>query len=86
MNDQRDPEGLSARVTGAASGIGTAAAEELGRHGGEIVVHGRDAGRGCAVAGTITAEGGKARFVAADLTGPALRRRRGHRIRFDCRV
>src|SRR6201982_2860842 len=70
-NDQRDLEGLSALVTGATSGIGRAAAEELGRHGAEIVVHGRDAGRGSAVAGTITAEGGKARFVAADLTDPA---------------
>jgi NAD(P)-dependent dehydrogenase (short-subunit alcohol dehydrogenase family) len=71
MNDQRDLEGLSALVTGATSGIGKAAAEELGRHGAEIVVHGRDAGRGSAVVDTITAEGGKARFVAADLTDPA---------------
>jgi hypothetical protein len=45
--------------------------EGLGRHGTEIVVHGRDADRGSAVAGTITAAGGKARFVAADLTDPA---------------
>jgi NAD(P)-dependent dehydrogenase (short-subunit alcohol dehydrogenase family) len=71
MNGQRDLEGLSALVTGATSGIGQAAAEELGRHGAKIVVHGRDAGRGSAVAGTITAEGGQARFVAADLTDPA---------------
>ena len=71
MNDQRDLEGLSALVTGATSGIGKAAAEELGRHGAEIVVHGRDADRGSAVAGAITAAGGKARFVAADLTDPA---------------
>ena len=46
MDEQRDLEGLSALVTGATSGIGKAAAEELGRHGAEIVVHGRDAGRG----------------------------------------
>jgi NAD(P)-dependent dehydrogenase (short-subunit alcohol dehydrogenase family) len=71
MNDRRDLEGLSALVTGATSGIGKAAAEELARQGAEIVVHGRDADRGCAVAGTITAQGGKARFVAADLTDPA---------------
>ena len=71
MNDQRDLAGLSALVTGATSGIGKAAAQELGRHGAEIVVHGRDAGRGSAVVDTITAEGGKARFVAADLTDPA---------------
>ena len=71
MNDQRYLEGLSALVTGATSGIGRAAAEELGRHGAEIVVHGRDVGRGSAVAGAVTAAGGKARFVAADLTDPA---------------
>ncbi len=71
MNEQRDLEGLSALVTGATSGIGRAAAEELGRHGAEIIVHGRDADRGSAVVDTITAEGGKARFVAADLTDPA---------------
>ena len=68
MNQQRDLEGIAALVTGASSGIGRAAAEELGRHGAEVVVHGRDVARGSAVVDTITAEGGKARFVAADLT------------------
>src|ERR1700729_2756771 len=71
MNDQGDLEGLSAMVTGATSGIGRAAAEELGRRGAEVVVHGRDPARGSAVVDTIAAEGGKARFVAADLTDPA---------------
>ena len=71
MDEQRDLEGLSALVTGATSGIGRAAAEELGRHGAEVVVHGRDAARGVAVTEAITAEGGKARFVAADLSDPA---------------
>ena len=71
MNGQRDLEGLSALVTGATSGIGRAAAEELGRRGAEVVVHGRDAGRGSAVAGAVAAAGGRARFVAADLTDPA---------------
>jgi NAD(P)-dependent dehydrogenase (short-subunit alcohol dehydrogenase family) len=71
MNQQRDLEGIDALVTGASSGIGRAAAEELGRHGAEVIVHGRDAARGSAVVDTITAEGGKARFVAADLTDPA---------------
>jgi NAD(P)-dependent dehydrogenase (short-subunit alcohol dehydrogenase family) len=68
MNQQRDLEGISALVTGATSGIGRAAAEELSRHGAEVVVHGRDAARGSAVVDAITAEGGKARFVAADLS------------------
>ena len=71
MNGQRDLEGIVALVTGATSGIGRAAAEELGRHGAELIVHGRDAGRGSAVVDTITAGGGKARFVAADLSDPA---------------
>jgi NAD(P)-dependent dehydrogenase (short-subunit alcohol dehydrogenase family) len=71
MNQQRDLEGISALVTGASSGIGRAAAEELGRHGAEVIVRGRDVTRGSAVVDTITAAGGKARFVAADLSDPA---------------
>jgi NAD(P)-dependent dehydrogenase (short-subunit alcohol dehydrogenase family) len=70
-NQQRDLEGVSALVTGATSGIGRAAAEELARYGAEVIVHGRDAGRGSAVVDHIIAEGGKARFVAADLSDPA---------------
>jgi NAD(P)-dependent dehydrogenase (short-subunit alcohol dehydrogenase family) len=45
MDKERDLEGLSALVTGATSGIGRAAAHELGWHGAEVVVHGRDAAR-----------------------------------------
>jgi NAD(P)-dependent dehydrogenase (short-subunit alcohol dehydrogenase family) len=68
MNQQRDLDGIGALVTGASSGIGRAAAEELARHGAEVLVHGRDAARGSAVVDSITAQGGRARFVAADLT------------------
>jgi NAD(P)-dependent dehydrogenase (short-subunit alcohol dehydrogenase family) len=68
MNRPRDLEGMTALVTGASSGIGRAAAEEFGRQGAQVFVHGRDAARGSAVVDSITAEGGKARFVAADLT------------------
>src|ERR1700735_79548 len=57
MNQQRDLAGTTAVVTGAPSGIGRAAAEELGRHGAEVVVHGRDAARGQAAVDSITAEG-----------------------------
>jgi NAD(P)-dependent dehydrogenase (short-subunit alcohol dehydrogenase family) len=71
MDEQRDLDGLSALVTGATSGIGRAVAEELGRHGAEVIVHGRDAARGGAVVDVITANGGKARFVAADISDPA---------------
>jgi NAD(P)-dependent dehydrogenase (short-subunit alcohol dehydrogenase family) len=70
MGDQRDLEGLNALVTGATSGIGRAAAEELARQGARVIVHGRDAARGDAVASGIAAEGGKARFIAADLSQP----------------
>jgi NAD(P)-dependent dehydrogenase (short-subunit alcohol dehydrogenase family) len=68
MKDQRDLEGLRALVTGSTSGIGRAAAEELACHGAEIVVHGRDVDRGPAAVDAIVAGGGKARFLAADLT------------------
>ena len=71
MDVQRDLEGLEALVTGATSGIGKAAAEELGRHGAEVIVHGRDPVRGSLVVGTIRAEGGTARFMAADLSDPS---------------
>jgi len=71
VSEHGDLEGLSALVTGATSGIGRAAAEQLARQGAEVIVHGRDAARGSAVVDHITAEGGKARFVAADLSDPA---------------
>jgi NAD(P)-dependent dehydrogenase (short-subunit alcohol dehydrogenase family) len=71
MNQERDLEGIAALVTGASSGIGRAAAEELGRQGAEVLVHGRNAARGFAVVDSIVAGGGKARFLAADLTDAA---------------
>ena len=71
MSGPGDLYGLTALVTGATSGIGRAVAVELARHGADVIVHGRDAGRGLAVVDGLAAEGAKARFVAADLSDPA---------------
>ena len=54
-------------MTGATSGIGRAVALQLARDGAEVLVHGRDAARGAETVKEITAAGGKASFVAADL-------------------
>ena len=66
MNDDRDLEGLRALVTGATSGIGMAAAQQLARHAAEVIV------RGTAVANAINADGGKAaspRLISAGRRG-----------------
>ncbi|MFZ0180139.1 MAG: SDR family oxidoreductase [Candidatus Dormiibacterota bacterium] len=66
-----DLQDQTALVTGATSGIGRAIALQLARQGAEVLVHGRDAPRGATTVEAITAAGGKARFVAANLSDPA---------------
>jgi NAD(P)-dependent dehydrogenase (short-subunit alcohol dehydrogenase family) len=68
---QRNLQGQKALVTGSTSGLGRAIALQLARDGAEVIVHGRDAARGAQTVEMIRADGGSARFVAADLSDPA---------------
>ncbi|WP_410670858.1 SDR family NAD(P)-dependent oxidoreductase [Amycolatopsis sp. cmx-4-68] len=73
--------GSTALVTGGTSGIGRATAVTLAGLGAHVVLSGRDAGRGEQVVETIRAAGGKADFVAADLTDAASARALADRAR-----
>ena len=55
-------------VTGATSGIGRAVALRLADDGLRVLVAGRDADRGAEVVAEIEKKGGRAEFVAADLS------------------
>ncbi|MFF7331402.1 SDR family NAD(P)-dependent oxidoreductase [Streptomyces sp. NPDC090306] len=60
-------QGKTALVTGGTSGIGRAVAMKLACRGAHVIVTGRDKRRGDEVVAEIEAQGGRARFVAADL-------------------
>ncbi|MEU1532892.1 SDR family NAD(P)-dependent oxidoreductase [Streptomyces fagopyri] len=61
--------GRTAVVTGSTSGIGAAIARVLAGEGAHVIVSGRQATRGEEVVEEIERAGGRAGFVAADLTG-----------------
>lgn len=61
--------GKTALVTGATSNVGRATSVAFAAQGARVVVSGRDVGRGEQVVAAITAAGGWAVFVAADLDG-----------------
>ncbi len=60
-------QGKTALITGGTSGIGRAVAERLAREGVDVIISGRDENRGREVVEAVTAAGGQARFIAADL-------------------
>jgi NAD(P)-dependent dehydrogenase (short-subunit alcohol dehydrogenase family) len=66
-SSSRSLRGQTALVTGATAGLGRATALELSRRGAEVLIHGRDPERGREVVQEITAAGGTARFIGADL-------------------
>ncbi|MFD4539132.1 SDR family NAD(P)-dependent oxidoreductase [Streptomyces bauhiniae] len=63
-----DLTGKTALITGSTTGIGRATAVLLAARGVSVVVTGRDTPRGADVVKQIEADGGTARYVAADLT------------------
>ncbi|MCC6992103.1 MAG: glucose 1-dehydrogenase [Acidobacteria bacterium] len=78
-------EGKVALVTGGASGLGEACAKLLAAEGAALVIADRDAANGERVAGEINKAGGRAAFIALDVTvepqwlalGAAIRERHG---------
>ncbi|MFD4566971.1 SDR family NAD(P)-dependent oxidoreductase [Streptomyces sp. NPDC058467] len=69
--DNLDLHPLTALVAGATTGMARTIAERLAADGMSVIVAGRDARGGAESVHGITAVGGRARFVEADLEDPA---------------
>lgn len=69
-----------ALVTGATNGVGRVVAEQLGREGWFLLVHGRDPARGGSLVREIEAAGGQAAFYPADLSSMSSVRALGDTI------
>src|SRR5260370_5289828 len=61
-------QGQRVLVTGATAGIGQEAAKLFARRGASVIITGRDTERGALTVAAIGAQGGRAEFIAADLT------------------
>jgi NAD(P)-dependent dehydrogenase (short-subunit alcohol dehydrogenase family) len=70
MSTTQELIGTVALVTGSTSGIGKATARALAARGASVIVTGRNPARGADVVAEIEADGGSARFLAADLDDP----------------
>ena len=76
-------KGKTVLITGSTDGVGRYIAERLAAQGWRVIVHGRDRTRGEAVVERITQQGGKARFLAADLASLAEVRSLADAVRRD---
>lgn len=68
-------------ITGSTDGVGRVVAQRLGTTGAKVFVHGRDKERGEKVVSAIKAKGGKAEFIAADLSSLAETRSLADKVR-----
>ena len=74
-------DGKVALNTGGTSGVGLSAASIFAHEGAQVVIIGRDAGKGASVEAELRATGADALFIAADITVEADVRRFAEKVR-----